>query len=284
MSVRLAKKNLDCRLNFVVCYIVTLIMIDSNIQIASASEDRKAQILLFIKEKGTVSIAEMAAEFAVSEMTVRRVLHKLADSGLVIRTPGGAMIAPSGSLEKSFLERAAKMAAAKDAIGREAAKLVQNGETVVLDSGTTTRYLARYLTSKRDITVVTTSLAVLEELAGSPDVQVRLTGGVYRRSSHDLSGNAVLDALGGIYADKVFFGAAALSFQKGVMNFDAEMPRVFLRAARERILVIDSSKIGTEAVYRLCAVEKCDIAVTDDGVKAPDLARLRKLTSILVAK
>jgi len=259
-------------------------MIDSNIQTASASEDRKAQILLFIKEKGTASIAEMATEFAVSEMTVRRVLHKLADSGLVIRTPGGAMIAPSGSLEKSFLERAAKMAAAKDAIGREAAKLVQNGETVVLDSGTTTRYLARYLTSKRDITVVTTSLAVLEELAGSPDVQVRLTGGVYRRSSHDLSGNSVLDTLAGIYADKVFFGAAALSFQKGVMNFDAEMPRVFLRAARERILVIDSSKIGTEAVYRLCAVEKCDIVVTDEGVKAADLAKLRKLTSILVAK
>ena len=259
-------------------------MIDSNIQSASVSEDRKAQILLFIKEKGTASIAEMATEFAVSEMTVRRVLHKLADSGLVIRTPGGAMIAPSGSLEKSFLERSAKMAAAKDAIGREAARLVQNGETVVLDSGTTTRYLARYLTSKRDATVVTTSLAVLEELAGSPDVQVRLTGGVYRRSSHDLSGNAVMDALSGIYADKVFFGAAALSFQKGVMNFDAEMPRVFLRAARERILVIDSSKIGTEAVYRLCAVEKCDIVVTDDGVKAADLARLRKLTSILVAK
>ena len=259
-------------------------MIDSNIQAVSASEDRKAQILLFIKDKGTASIAEMATEFAVSEMTVRRVLHKLADSGLVIRTPGGAMIAPSGSLEKSFLERSAKMSTAKDAIGREAAKLVQNGETVVLDSGTTTRYLARYLTSKRDVTVVTTSLAVLEELAGSPDVQVRLTGGVYRRSSHDLSGNSVLDTLAGIYADKVFFGAAALSFQKGVMNFDAEMPRVFLRAARERILVIDSSKIGTEAVYRLCAVEKCDIVVTDDGVKAADLARLRKLTSILVAK
>src|SRR6202030_1786923 len=150
----------------------------------------------------------------------------------------------------SFLERSAKMASAKDAIGREAAKLVQNGETVVLDSGTTTRYVARYLTSKRDIAVVTTSLAALEELAGSSNVQVRLTGGVYRRSRHDLSGNAVVDGLASVYADKVFFGAAALSFQKGIMNFDAEMPRVFLRAARERILVIDSSKIATEAVYR----------------------------------
>lgn len=240
--------------------------------------------MLFIKERGSASIAEMAVQFAVSEMTVRRVLHKLADSGLVIRTPGGAMVAPSGSIERSFLERSAKMAGAKDAIGREAAKLVRDGETVVLDSGTTTRYVARHMTSKRNLTVVTTSLAALEELAGSASVQVRLTGGIYRRGSHDLSGNSVVDVLGGVYADRVFFGAAALSFNKGVMNFDAEMPSVFLRAGRERILVIDSSKIGADAAYRLCAVEKCDIVITDKGIRAADLARLRKLTSVLVAE
>jgi len=229
------------------------------------------------------AIGEMAAEFAVSEMTVRRVVHKLADSGLVIRTPGGAMLAPSTSLEKSFLDRSAKMARAKDAIGREAAKLVRDGERVVLDSGTTTRYVARYLASKRNVTVLTTSLAVLEELAGSPSVQVRLTGGIYRRSSHDLTGNAVIEVLGGVFADKVFFGAAGLSFHRGVMNFDAEMPSVFLRAGRERILVIDSSKVGTDAAYRLCAVEKCDKVITDRGIRTSDLARLRKLTTVQVA-
>jgi DeoR/GlpR family transcriptional regulator of sugar metabolism len=258
-------------------------MVISNIPQAQSSKNRMSEVLLFIKEKGTASIVEMAEKFAVSEMTVRRIVHKLADSGLVIRTPGGAMLAPSGSMERSFLERSAKNASAKDAIGREAAKLVQPGETVVLDSGTTTRYIARYLATKSDVTVITTSLAALEELAGSPGVEVRLTGGLYRRSSHDLSGNAVVDALAGIHADKSFFGAAALSFQKGVMNFDAEMPRAFLRAGRERILVIDSSKIGAEAVYRLCAVEKCDLVITDRGIKATDLTRLRKLTSVLLA-
>jgi DeoR family fructose operon transcriptional repressor len=255
----------------------------SNIESSHSSEDRQSEMLLFIKAKGSASIAEMAVQFAVSEMTVRRVLYKLADTGLVIRTPGGAMAAPSGSMERNFIERAARMAGAKEAIGREAARLVQDGETVVLDSGTTTRYIARYLATRRNLTVMTTSLAVLEELAGSAGVQVRLTGGVYRRSSHDLSGNAVLDSLGGIHADKVFFGAAALSFQKGVMNYDAEMPRAFLSAGRERVLVIDSSKIGMEAVYRLCAVGKCDVVVTDKGIKSSDVARLRKLTSVLVA-
>jgi len=178
-------------------------MIDFNTQLTKPSEDRNGEILLYLKEKGTASIAEMAVQFAVSEMTVRRVLHKLADTGVVIRTPGGAMVAPSGSMEKSFLERSAKNATAKDAIGREAAKLVRDGETVVLDSGTTTRYIARYMASKHDVAVVTTSLAALEELAGSASVQVRLTGGVYRRSSHDLSGNAVVDTLAGVHADKV---------------------------------------------------------------------------------
>jgi DeoR family fructose operon transcriptional repressor len=258
-------------------------MMGFNVPPPRSSENRKGEVLLFLKDKGTASIAEIAEKFAVSEMTVRRVVHKLADSGLVIRTPGGAMVAPTGSMERSFLERSAKNAGAKDAIGREAAKLVQSGETVVLDSGTTTRYIARYLATKRDVVVVTTSLAALEELAGSPSVEVRLTGGLYRRSSHDLGGNAVVEALAGVHADKVFFGAAALSFQKGVMNFDAEMPRVFLSAGREKILVIDSSKIGAEAVYRLCTAQKCDLIVTDRGVKAADLARLRKLTSVLVA-
>jgi DeoR/GlpR family transcriptional regulator of sugar metabolism len=248
-----------------------------------SSENRKDQILLFVKERGSASIAEMAALHAVSEMTIRRVLEKLSDAGLIIRTPGGAMIAPTGSMEKSFMERSAKMAHAKDAIGREAARLVKDGETVVLDSGTTTRYVARYLTPRRDVTLVTTSLAALEELAGSASVTVRLTGGAYRRSGHDLSGSTVTEYLAGIYADKVFFGAAALSFSKGVMNFDAEMPRAFLKAGRERVLLLDSSKIGAEAVYRLCAVEKCDMIITDDGISRADLMKLQRLTTVMVA-
>jgi DeoR family fructose operon transcriptional repressor len=249
-----------------------------------SGDDRKDQVLLFIKERGSATIAELALAHQVSEMTIRRVLSRLVDAGLVIRTPGGAMAAPSGSMEKSFLDRSARMSHAKDAIGREAARLVKEGETVVLDSGTTTRYVARHLAQHKDITVVTPSLAALEELAGSASIQVRLTGGVYRRSGHDLSGNVVNDYLSGIYADKVFFGAAALSFSKGIMNFDAEMPKVFLKAGRERILVLDSSKVGCDAVYRLCAIEKCDLVITDSEIDDANLTRLQDLTSVIVAK
>lgn len=239
---------------------------------------------MYLKEKGSASIAEIAERFSVSEMTVRRMLHKLSDAGLIIRTPGGAMVAPSGSMERTFLERSEEMSAAKDALGRAAAGLVREGETVVLDSGTTTRYIARHLASRRNLVVVTTSLAVLEELAGSTGIQVRLTGGVYRRISHDLCGSVVDEALGNIYADRVFFGAAALSLHKGVMNYDPEMPTAILRAGKQRILVIDSSKVGTEAVYRICPIESCDLVITDSGVKAADLKSLRKLSSIIIAE
>ena len=116
------------------------------------------------------------------------------------------------------------------------------------------------------------------------DIRVRLTGGVYRHSSHDLYGNSVIDALDSIYADKVFFGAAALSFHKGVMNYDMEMPSAFLRAGKQRILVIDSSKVGVEAVYRLCPVESCNLVITDKGVKPLDLKRLRRLTNVVIAE
>src|ERR1700682_1049152 len=267
-----------------VCYIFTQGMrISNNKKAVRSAVDRQSEILLLIKERATASIGEIATRFAVSEMTVRRGLYKLSDAGLIIRTPGGAMVAPSGSIERTFLERSAKMSGAKDALGRAAASLVQEGETVVLDSGTTTRCISRYLASQRNLVVVTTSLAVLEELAGSSGVQVRLTGGVYRRSSHDLSGNAVIESLGDLNADRVFFGAAALSFRKGVMNYDAAMPRAFLRAGKQRVLVVDSSKVGLEAVYRLCPVEHCDLVITDRGVKSADLARLRRLTQGLVA-
>src|SRR5258706_10617221 len=99
----------------------------------SASE-RQGEILLHIKEKGAATISEIAERFRVSEMTVRRVLYKLEDAGLIIRTPGGAMVAPSGSMERTFLERSEKMAAAKDALERVAAGRVVEGERVGVDS------------------------------------------------------------------------------------------------------------------------------------------------------
>ncbi len=242
---------------------------------------RKKEILSLLTHHGSLSIPELARHFSVSEMTIRRDIHQLAESGRIIRTPGGATLNRAITFERDFSDRLRKMSEAKDKIGRAAAALIKDGESIVLDSGTTTLNIARHLRDRKEITVITFSLAVLDDLYAA---RLELTGGRYRPSSLDLVGHQVSDYLGRVHANKVFFGAAAVSFQKGVMVNDPEAPREMLQAGSERFLVIDSSKIGTEALYVYCPVEECDGIITDDGIQPEDLRRLRKLTNVTVAE
>lgn len=246
--------------------------------------NRRDAVLQLLKENTTASVSEIADHFRVSQMTIRRDLQKLVEAGQVIRIPGGARIERWQGMERTFLERLERMSPAKRSVGKAAAALIQDGQSVVLDSGTTTLYVARELRVRRHIFVVTFSLAVLEELASAEEVRLELTGGVYRASSHDLIGRGVADSLRSIYADYVFFGAAAVSFTRGVMVHDPDAQREMLQAGKRKVLLVDSSKIGTEATYRLCGIEECDLIVTDSMISEADLARLSKFTQVQVAE
>src|SRR5258706_374012 len=250
----------------------------------SASNSRQEQVLRLLKERTTASISEIAGQVGVSEMTVRRDLLQLSETGHVIRIPGGARITRSITFERDFTDRLQKMAAAKDRIGRLAASLIEEGDSVVLDSGTTTLSIARHLRRHRNVVVFTFSLAVLEELMPVDSVRVEVTGGTYRRNSHDLIGAAANDSLIKLCAAKVFFGAAAVSFSRGVMVYDPEAPRALLQSARERVLVVDSSKIGIEDLYHFSPLSSCDLILTDSGVKPQDLDRLRQECKVMVAE
>lgn len=250
----------------------------------SNDENRQHAVLQMVRERTTASITEIAERFHVSEMTIRRDIQKLVEAGQVIRVPGGARIDRAFTAERDFLDRLQRMSSAKQAIGRAAAALISDGETITLDSGTTTLNIARCLRERQGITVFTFSLAVIEELGGCDSVRVELTGGVYRRSSQDLVGAAVTQALSSVFASKVFFGAAALSFRKGVMVHDTEAPRALLDAGQERVLVIDSSKIGCEATYAFCQLDQCSRIITDASIRPDDLARLRDITEVIVAE
>src|SRR6202000_2540100 len=206
---------------------------------------RLDSIVEMLKINTSASISEIAETCHVSQMTIRRDLQKLVEAGQVIRIPGGARIEHWRGAERSFFERLQKMSHAKRSIGAAAAALVRDGESVVLDSGTTTLYVARGLRSRRNIVVFTFSLAALEELSSVEEVRVELTGGVYRASSHDLIGHAVAHSLSSIFADTVIFGAAAISFTRGVMIHDPDAQREMLQAGKRKVLVIDSSKVGT---------------------------------------
>ena len=249
----------------------------------NSESSRLEAVLQLLKQNTSASIGEIAEQFRVSQMTIRRDLQKLVEAGQVIRTPGGARIERWRGMERNFFERLEKMSPAKRAIGKAAAALVQDGKSVVLDSGTTTLYVARELRSRHNVFVITFSLAVLEELASTEDVRVELTGGAYRASSHDLIGRGVADGLKSIYADHVLFGAAAVSFTRGVMVHDPDAQREMIQAGKQKVLLVDSSKIGTEATYRLCGVEECDLIITDRMIAEADLARLRRMTQVQIA-
>jgi DeoR/GlpR family transcriptional regulator of sugar metabolism len=244
---------------------------------------RRELIVQMLKMNTSASIGEIAERFHVSQMTIRRDLQKLVEAGQVIRIPGGARIEHWRGAERSFFERLQKMSHAKRSIGAAASALVHDGESVVLDSGTTTLYVARELRARRNVVVFTFSLAVLEELSSADDIRVELTGGVYRSSSHDLIGHAVGKSLTAICADTVIFGAASISFTRGVMVHDPDAQHELLQAGKKRVLVVDSSKIGVEATYRLCGITECDLILTDKGISADNLARLRQMTEVQVA-
>src|ERR1700733_13797560 len=187
-----------------------------------SERSRLDSIVQMLKINTSASISEVAETFHVSQMTIRRDLQKLVEAGQVIRIPGGARIEHWHGAERTFLERLQKMAGAKRSIGRAASALILDGQSLVLDSGTTTLFVARELGVRRNVVVFTFSLAVLEELTSAEDIRVELTGGVYRSSSHDLIGHAVAKSLTSICADTVIFGAAAISFTRGVMVHDPD--------------------------------------------------------------
>ena len=193
---------------------------------------RRELIVQMLKMNTSASIGEIAEQFRVSQMTIRRDLQKLVEAGQVIRIPGGARIEHWRGSERSFLERLQKMSHAKRSIGSAASALVRDGESVVLDSGTTTLYVARELRARSNVVVFTFSLSVLEELSSADTIRVELTGGVYRASSHDLIGHAVGKSLTAICADTVIFGAAAISFSRGVMVHDPDAQHELLQAGR----------------------------------------------------
>src|SRR5258706_1806912 len=141
-------------------------------------------------------------------MTVRRDLHQLSETGHVIRIPGGARITRSITFERDFAERLQKMAAAKDRIGRLAASLIKEGDSVVLDSGTTTLSIARHLRRHRNVVVFTFSLAALEELMPDGSGQVEGPGGTYRVHRSDLLGAAAHGSLTKLGRATGFFGAS----------------------------------------------------------------------------
>jgi DeoR/GlpR family transcriptional regulator of sugar metabolism len=237
--------------------------------------ERQDQIERFIREHRRATVGELSHFFEVSEPTIRRDLEKLESSGKVRRSHGGALALESAAPEPPVLQRLQVCAEEKFQIGRAAAQLIQDGETIFLGSGTTTLEVARNLTGKKNLTVITNALTVANQLAGNEDITLILTGGVLRHSENSLTGHLVEKTLKEFRADKVIISIRSLSLAEGLTsdNFlETLTDRAILGFARQVILVADHTKFANTSAVRVAPVTAIQTIVTDDKV-APEIIR-----------
>jgi DeoR family transcriptional regulator, fructose operon transcriptional repressor len=240
---------------------------------------RQDQICRWIAERGECSVAQLVRRLGTSGMTVRRDLQALAERGRIIRTHGGAAMAERVSFEFEFLGRVREHQAAKQQIAAAAAAEVKDGQSVLLDSGTTTLELAKRLRAKRQLTVITTSLPIAAQLQYDRHIEVLLLGGYVRPSAPDLAGALTETNLESLRADMAFIGAGGVDRHGAVYQDSPEIARMLTKmaAAAARVFVVaDHSKLGRTALCRFGRLRDWAGLITDAAADRCELAALRK--------
>ena len=233
-----------------------------------SAESRHQEILQLLGQKGTLSITELGERFEVSDMTIRRDLTMLASEGLLVRTRGGASASARGSFEPPFALRERTNSEAKQQIAAAAAAQVIDGQTVLLDGGTTGLAIAEALLG-RNLTVCALNLRVAQVLAADSSMRVMVPGGTIRPGEFSVVGPEALAMVSSFRFDVYLMTASGLSVNAGVTEWntdDAAVKRAALAASRRTILVADAGKFGAEAFVRVCPISSVDGLVTDAGL------------------
>jgi len=235
--------------------------------------ERRQEILRLLEAQGRVSVGDLSRRLSVSEVTIRKDLAWLAAHGLLIRTHGGAVLADRNPAELAFEFRERLNREEKTRIGRAAATLVQDGDSIALDASTTAMYLARFLRDRRELTVVTNGMRVAMELAGRPGITVLMPGGTVRWEAFSLVGAWGEAILRQVNIQKAFVGAKGLTLEEGLTDVNPEevrMKRALVEAAKEVIAILDHTKWGRVAFATFCPLERVRLVITDDQAP-PDL-------------
>lgn len=249
-------------------------------------ETRKGMIIELIKERGEATVRELSRRLGVTGVTIRKDLKELENLGLLIRTHGGAVLPSHTKVEWNFIQKSKQHVKEKLAIARKALEFVKPGDSVILDSGTTTLAMAREI--KRihlhPLTVVTNNLFIATELVGTPTDLVVL-GGSVRENSFSLIGAFCEKNLKEIYVDKAFIGATGFSTE-GFMTPDineAKIKNTMVSQASEIFIVVDSSKFIHPSFAIYTNFDKIDHVITDQNIP-PETERLLKNLGMDVVK
>ncbi len=243
------------------------------------AEERRAILLQKLQDNGYVQVAELAANLGVSVITIRRDLEHMEKEGRCIRTRGGAVCAPnSTTLELPYDIKRRRYMDEKRRIAAAAAELIGEGETIILDAGSTTYELALLLLRRRALTVVTNDLQIATKLASNPSITLVCTGGIARANVYTLQGPQVESFLRTLRVNKAFLGADAIHPDGIVANVNLEevaVKQAIVRSGERVILLADSSKFAITGFVEVCDLSKIDMLITDSGVSQATLDMLK---------
>jgi len=242
--------------------------------------ERRHRILEILRERGRVTVEELAGRFATSQVTIRTDLANLEASGALERTHGGALL-PRDDDEQVTTLSPSPHHAEKVRIAQVAASLIEDGETIILDSETTTAEIARQIRrlELRSINVITNALNIATLLADIPSVRLIMPGGIFRPESDSLSGPMAEAALDNLQADRLFLGADGVDPELGIMTphlAEAQLNAKMIGISRQVIAVADSSKLLRRNISLIARVEQLHMLITDAGANPDVVAELRR--------
>lgn len=234
-------------------------------------EERRRLIVEYVEANGRATVEELAARFGTSTVTIRNDLESLDRIGAIARSHGGALPATQPvTTDVPLSIKETRSHPQKLRIGQAAAKLIKDGETIILDSGSTTVEIARQIRQMRfeSLTVVTNALNIALELSGLPNIRVMMLGGLLRQTSYSLVGPDAEQALSRISADKLFLGVDGLDPLVGVTTPDpleASLNALMIRVSRETIAVFDASKLGQRSLSVITPLQTLNTVITDSS-------------------
>ncbi len=242
------------------------------------AEERRTQILQIVRSTGRVKVNALANRFNTSAVTIRNDLNELHQRGLVLRSHGGAVLPDTILRESPVNERLRTHSDEKRRIGAIAATLINDGEIIILDSGTTTLEIARQIKLKHGLKVITNGVNIAAELLDARDVQVFIVGGTVRGESASISGHLTEEMFEQFCADKLFLSGAGCDLDFGVSGANLEetmVNRAMLQISREIILVADASKFSKRSMSRIAPFSEIDTVISDTSLDEEIQAKIR---------
>lgn len=243
---------------------------------------RRTSILRYVNSSGSATIKELSSLLNVSEATIRRDLNELSSENMIERIHGGAQTLQDRctSFESAYRDKSTFMVEEKARIGFCAASYINDGDTILLDSGTTTLQIALNLAEKRNITVITNDLHIANSIELDPTSTLIVTGGIRRSGFGVLTGAMVQDFIRGIRVDKAFLSADAIDVDFGVSNatfHEVDQKKALIHSAQKVYLVSDHTKFGNVALIRVCDLRNIDLLITDNALHPKLRAQLDNL-------